>query len=293
MVDDVKKKTDAYLKELDTLAKKNQQKLDQRGQKFANRIESDTEKDFANLTKKVVASFSGLSSDKAGIVKNTASNSRFVLAQRKQWQDIVNKIIKKGNSWFSDEGVKMQELTQKDFDSYKALAAKFGLDISFTLIDEEAFKQAAKQSAILYGDTFGDLAETVQAGIMRRILGGVTVEQLVEEYTNIVPAIDKPKKGGGRFKLSAEARSRFTFRTEIIRLASQINHELNKDAFGTDYHIQNLNPLDERTAPVCVAATQAGVMKVSEFVRSHGLSPRHVNCRCTQVGIPAKIAVRI
>lgn len=282
-----------YANELQDILDRNQRRQDLRLSRFSRRVDNAINKVFKDLQKNVLKSIEQLETTEDGIIENTYGNTRQILARKAQFQKIIRRAKKLGDAYFLDEGIKMQELTQEDFKEYDKLAGQYGLDLSYTLIDEESFRQAAKQSQLLYNDFTGKLADEVQMGLMRKVLGGITSEQLVEEYTRIVPAIDKPKRGGGRFRLSAEARSRFTIRTETIRLANQVNHKLNSDAFGENYFIVNYNPMDERTAPACMRATEAGPMTVSQFISLHGLPPRHVNCRCTTAAIPDVFAKRL
>jgi len=67
---------------------------------------------------------------------------------------------------------------------------------------------------------------------------------------------------------------------------------LGRRAFGNNPFIENFNPLDARTAPVCIDATVATEvpMRRDDFIAAHGLPPRHVNCRCVVSYMPEFIA---
>jgi len=260
--------------------------------RFLQRYSKAVEKSFRDLEDTVVNMISLLPGDPNGILEDQRSID-FILAKKSRIKAIADRIYQVGKKYFLNEGSEIQQITQGQYEVFAKEARAQGLDYEFTMLNENQMRRAALQSVLLYQDFTGKLADEVSISLIRRIMGGATREKLVRDLKEVVPSIEKPKRGGGMFRLSAEERAKLIIRTETARLALQTTHAMNKSAWGNDYLVQNHNPLDERTSPECRRATEAtedNPMPVTKFASAYRMPPRHPRCRCAITALPKFLA---
>jgi len=66
---------------------------------------------------------------------------------------------------------------------------------------------------------------------------------------------------------------------ECNRIYRSLNDHVRKEA-GIDTAVNRLNPALQTHEPICIAATDAGLISVSEHEKRFGLPPRHFGCGC-------------
>lgn len=278
------------LNDLAELEEKVRQKAIKTADKMERRYLKATAQAFEDMQAAVLNAILNLDTE-SGQVKDSTRNLNYIRSNKKALKEITNKLLMLGADYFNTSGIEIQELGQDAFvEKVRAIESGYGEKIDFSLISPAAFQAATNKSIIIYGDVAGKFADEITNIMVRKIIGGTSNEQLVNYYENIIPSIDKPKRGGGRYVLSAKERALMTVRTETNRLYNDARDKLAKDAFGPEYWVLNFNPMDRRTSSICAAATNAGLMKRDEMLQRFGLPPRHPRCRSSIGSVPDFVA---
>lgn len=258
-----------------------QARLDKIQDEMISRFISVTNESFGDLKQQLLRTIRRLDTEN-GEVLRSQKNLAMITRDKKRIKRITDQLLAFGVDYFFNEGVEIQQQSQEEFLRRQKILAASGIKMSFEFFNENALKTAARQSIRVYNDAVGSLAKEISALLIRQLLVGTSRARLIDDYERIVPAIDKPKRGGGRFRLSARARAMMTIRTETIRLFGQTAHDQNKKIFGPDYMVMNFNPLDERTDTIlCFPATEQSPMTNTRLLDQFGLPGRHPNCRCS------------
>lgn len=259
--------------------------------KFEKRYLKGTADAWKDMERQVIRTIMRLETGDGGIIPNSGKNLQRIRREKKGLKEITKRILKEGKKYFNKEGIEIQEISQAAFTEKMDFISRTTAEpISFEVLSPAALQTAANQSILIYGDSTGRFADEITNILIRKVIAGTTNEELVNYYKNIIPSIDKPKRGGGRFVLSAEERALMTVRTETNRLFNHTTDRLSKEAFGADYWVVNYNPMDRRTSSICRNATNAGVMKYTEMVQRFGLPPRHPRCRSSIGSLPDFVA---
>jgi len=222
-----------------------------------------------------------------GKIENSPRNLDQIIARRKGIERIIEGIILSGTKAFVTSSLEAENVNRKEFNAWVKELQKMGLSAEFALTDKPYIQEVTRAAIKIYGDSTREISDVIQQGLIRMSLGGATPEQLINEMTAKIPAIDKVRVDGGRYRLSADARARFIYRTETTKINAKVMDKLSKQAFGGNYLVQNFNPMDNRTDQVlCAPATEAGPIKINELIGRFGLPGRHPNCRCSIGSLP-------
>lgn len=258
--------------------------IDKKVDTLDNRWAEVSKKYWKQLSKTIMEMVVSLDS-KNGLIENTDANLAKVKRLKADLEKASRALSQEGAGFLIREGTKnLEEISKKTEDFFKTLGP--GLD-GFLVINPAVVRNIVEKSVLVWDDRTGELAREINSRLLDMVLRGTSVADAIKDYAKIVPAIEKPKKDGGVFKLSAADRAEITMSTEFIRMFSEAADKQATEAFGADHYVENLNPMDDRTSPICEEATLAGVMPRDEMVAEYGLPPRHPRCRCSIATMPA------
>jgi hypothetical protein len=239
---------------------------------------------YKNLSDQLLQTLQKLDT-RGGRIENSDENIAKVKRLTKEIEAASKKITKEGAKFLAENGRETIEQIATKTEKFFADNMPAGAG-DFLVISPKVIEKIVGQSILVWDDSNGELAREIQTRLLGIVIRGEDIGTAIREYAKTVPAIEKPRRGGGTFKLSAEERAEITMSTEFVRMFEQANTENARLNYGDNYYVQNLNPMDERTSPQCTVATEAGIVKQDFFLAEHGEPPRHPRCRCSLATIP-------
>jgi len=213
-----------------------------------------------------------------GVIKNTPENKKIAKGAVTLIEREFTRYRKNIDKALTAVGLSAGELHQE----LKKVDAKYlGKDrySAFTDLDDEFFENISDfhQSAMVKNSTAVKNASkyiknTIRDAILFNISGNALTNKLINNGEHLITDTSSvfAESIGNINDFSGRV---LNFYTEVPRTTETGYRE-----------VFNSNPMDERTKPICAAATVAGVIPVTEMERVYGVPPRMI-CRCDLVWV--------
>lgn len=115
-----------------------------------------------------------------------------------------------------------------------------------------------------------DIMQAFSDGVSNGLHPNMLIDNLLE--------VGLPWSPTGQF--SPGERAGMIAYTEFARISEAMSDQLRSQA-NIQHCVNMLNPLKEKHADICLAATMAGLITVIEMVKKYLRPPRHPNCGCS------------
>jgi len=231
------------------------------------------------LSRIIDAALSGLEADDNDIIKSSSNNRRIVRSVVGKTSAEINKHANRSKKVFTAVGVSATEV-YKDLKRIDIEYLGKGRNKAFTELSDAEIEDAAGLNKDAT-KSFARSMEGASAYIKSALEGGIVYHMSRQSLRNkLLSADGDVNVADGGTLYSTTLNSLNSYSGDIINFYTEVGATQQEGVRS----VFNSNPMDDRTKPICAAATLAGIIPVDQMESSYGVPPRML-CRCDLVYI--------